>query len=182
MLEAAHEYLRNSYCLATQSRDNSNQNGATLVSLDGEIIGTGVNNFPPGVKFTTERSIERPMKYSYFEHAERNAIYAAARAGKEVFGSTMYCFWAACSDCARSLICSGVRTLVVHKPRMSMTPARWHNNIEEALGMLKESGVTVQYYEKPIEAPDVLVNGELWNPNKEYEVAHGNYFVEMGVR
>ena len=105
-------YLRNAYCLARQSRDPSNQNGSTLVSADNEIIGTGNNNFPIGVVFTKERSEVRPDKYRYFEHAERAAIYQAARAGSKVFGSTMFVPWAACCDCARAIINSGVLTVV----------------------------------------------------------------------
>jgi dCMP deaminase len=175
------DYLRNAYCLARHSKDSSNQNGSVLV-LDNKIIGTGNNNFSIGVEFTTARAENRPEKYRYFEHAERAAIYQAARAGERVFGSVMYTPWAACCDCARGIINSGVSILVVHKERMSMTPPRWQDSVNEALDMLREAGVQITYFEGSIgDAPDVLVNGKLWNPSRApHASGSGNVAVEMG--
>lgn len=182
MSEQTVEYLRNAYCVATQSRDTSNQNGATLVSAQGEIIGTGVNNFAIGVKFTPERSETRPAKYRYFGHAERASIYQAARAGKKVYGATMYCPWAACCGCAKGMINSGVLTLVMHYERMQMTPERWQSSVNEALDMMTEAGMSLLYHRGPIDdCPVVLVNGEPWKPNSDAFGSNvGNYFVEMG--
>lgn len=181
MLTDAAEYLRNAYCIATQSRDNSNQCGTVLVSAEGKLISTGVNNFAIGVEFTEERATTRPKKYRYFGHSERNAIYACARAGNEVFGSTMYCPWASCCPCAIGIINSGVSTLVMHRERMQMTPPRWEDDVNEALSMMKESGVTLLYYEGPIEgAPPLIVNGETWNPSDPVMVKGDTYFVDMG--
>lgn len=176
------EYLRNAYCVAAQSRDPSNQNGAVLVSQHGIIIGTAPNNFAVGVKFTHERAETRPKKYRYFEHAERAVTYQAARAGHKTYAATMYCPWAACCDCARAIINTGVLTLVMHRVRMSMTPVRWREESDEAHVMLQEAGVTMKYYEEPIEGcPQVIVNGELWSPDSpRLANGSGNYFVEMG--
>ncbi len=179
MNEQAAEYLRNAYCLAAQSRDTSNQNGATLVNSNNEIIATGNNNFPIGVGFTKERSEIRPDKYRYFEHAERSTIYQAARTGNKIFGSTLFCCWAACCDCARAIINSGVLTLVVHYERMQMTPIRWQDDVNSALAMLTESGVSTQYYKGPINVPSILVNGITWCPNQPPEIESGNWFVGM---
>lgn len=175
------DYLKNAYSISLQSRDTSNQNGSVLVSSQGEIIGTGVNNFAIGVKFTRERAETRPDKYRYFDHAERWSIYQAARAGNKVFGSTLYCPWAACCGCAIAIINSGVRTLVMHHERMQMTPERWQDDINEALSMLEEADVTLLYYKGPIEnCSPVLVNGELWNPaDAEVAPGEGNYYVGM---
>lgn len=182
-MSEAHDYLANSYNIARMSKDSSNQLGATLVSATGEIIGTGVNNFAIGVDFTTERAETRPDKYRYFEHAERSSIYQAARAGVKVYGATMYCPWSACCDCARGIINSGVLRLVMHTQRMSMTPPRWKDDVNEALQMMDDAGVTLEYFDGPITGcPDVIVNGELWSPAAEaVEAGEGNYFVGMGV-
>lgn len=183
MLTDAAEYLRNAYCIAAQSRDNSNQNGAVLVSAKKELISTGVNNFAIGVEFTEERATTRPKKYRYFDHAERNAIYLAARSHSApgVFGSTMYCPWASCCPCAIGIINSGVRTLVMHRERMQMTPPRWEDDVNEALGMMKEAGLTLLYYEGPVEgAPPLIVNGETWDPSDPIMVKGDTYFVDMG--
>lgn len=181
MNERTAEYLRNAYCVARQSRDKSNQNGSTLVNATGDIIGTGVNNFPLGVQYTEERATTRPTKYRYFEHAERNSIYQAARAGNGVYGATMFCPWAACCDCARSIIQSGVLVLVMHRERMLMTPERWQDDVNEALEMLVEGGVQLMYHEGPIDGcPDLFVNGELWNPADDpLTEGSGNWLVGM---
>lgn len=173
-------HLHSAYRIAQQSRDSSSQNGATLVSESGNVIGHGVNNFALGVKYTSERGENRPDKYRYFEHAERASIYQAARVGSRTMGSTMYCAWAACSDCARGIINAGVRTLVMHTSRMKMTPERWREDVNEALAMMQEAGVTLIYYNEPIyDSVSILVNGELWNPKDPSVVDSGNWLVGM---
>jgi dCMP deaminase len=180
--ELAIRHLRAAYEAAAHSLDPSNQNGAVLVGQLGKVLSDGENNFAKGVKFTDERARLRPQKYRYFEHAERNAIYTAARLGNKVAQSTMYCPWAACCDCARGIIQSGVKTLVMHKERMAMTPERWADDVNEALAMLVEAQVVLEYYEGPIEgAGGVFVNGTMWNPSAPpKDKNQGNYFVGMG--
>lgn len=180
MMNNAETHLRTAYQIATQSRDTSNQNGATLVSACGEVIGHGVNNFAMGVEFNVERAESRPEKYRYFEHAERNSIYQAARAGASTMGSTMFCPWAACCDCARGIINAGVHTLVMHRERMQMTPERWREDVNEALSMMEEAGVQLLYHEGPIyNSKRILVNGELWDPKDSSTRKTGNWFVGM---
>ncbi len=53
-----------------------------------------------GVKDLTNR-FERPIKYMFFEHAERNAIFTAARHGIRTEGATLYVQALPCVDCAR---------------------------------------------------------------------------------
>jgi dCMP deaminase len=65
--------------------DPSTQNGAVIVDSDDWILGEGANFFPKGVK-ETEAHWEMPLKYAFVEHAERNAIYAAAREGHSLKG------------------------------------------------------------------------------------------------
>lgn len=173
--------LAKAYELAEASSDRSNQNGAVLLSADGQrIIGMGRNDFPPGVEFTEERATTRPKKYRYYEHAERWAVYNAALKGKTTEGSIMVCPWAACADCARALICAGVAKLIVHKQRMLMTPDRWIDDVTEALEMIKEAGIVIEEFDGPVGGPRVLVNGELWLPSDEPQaIGVGNWFTSM---
>ena len=46
----------------------------------GGLIAKGYNRFPPAVWISPER-LARPAKYAFTEHAERIAIYEAARMG-----------------------------------------------------------------------------------------------------
>ena len=175
------DYMVTAYVTASGSLDQSSQNGAVLVcGMDNIAIGYGANNFPDGVQFTKDRSERRPEKYRYFEHAERNAIYDAARYGNDILGSTMYCPWAACCDCARGIIQSGVSELVMHQERMQMTPLRWQDDVNEALSMLVEAGVELRYLTGPVDASPILVNGEWWDPAKPSPPDQdGNWFVGM---
>lgn len=61
-----------------------------------------------------ERWNKRPEKYRWVEHAERNAIYQAARHGFSTVGATMYFNTTGlpCSDCTRAVIQAGVTELV----------------------------------------------------------------------
>jgi dCMP deaminase len=130
----------------------------------GEAISIGANRFPGKVKDLPERW-ERPIKYSYVEHAERNAIYHAARMGRPTQNCTMYCYWAACADCARAIILSGISRLVTHKIIMDISHERWKDTIEVAFGMLREAGVQLDQVEEPIEEYQIRFNGALWTPN-----------------
>ena len=50
----------------------------------------------------------RPQKYQYVEHAERNAIYNAARVGTPTVGCTAFVSLAPCVGCARALVQAGI--------------------------------------------------------------------------
>jgi dCMP deaminase len=158
------DYLIMAYKQAAKSPDPSNQNGAIIV-LEEEIVTTGYNTFPDGIEINQDRLNDRDTKLKYIEHAERWAVLKACTLEKSLYGATMYCPWAACSDCARAIIISGCKKLVVHRPRMDTTPERWKASVDEALKMLNEAGVVVEYFDDPIpEAPEIMVNGSKWQP------------------
>lgn len=158
-------FMRMAYRIATLSPDPSTQNGAVIVSPSGVILGTGCNTFPRGVAALNER-LERPLKYKMIEHAERSAIFNAV--GRLVYGSTMICPWAACSDCARAIIGSGITTLVVHEKLAQQERVsqgiQWDADIAVAMEMLDEAGVKVEYLKGDLGGPIVLHSGELFVP------------------
>lgn len=138
---------------AQGSPDPSTQNGAVLCHSDPfrAIPQTfAVNRFPDGVHDLAERW-ERPLKYSVIEHAERNCLYAAASKGISTTGLTMVCPWAACADCARAIIQSGISRLVTMQPVTGDTPDRWDDSCSIGMQMLKESSVKVTYLESPLD-------------------------------
>ncbi len=95
-----------------KSKDKYTQIGAVIVGEDGEIVSTGYNSFPRGLDDGIDSRQERPEKYYWFEHAERNAIYNAARIGVSTKGTTMYLSCGLpCADCARGIINAGVRRI-----------------------------------------------------------------------
>jgi len=64
-----------------KSKDKRTQIGAVIVGKGNEIVSTGYNSFPRNINDSIEERQVRPEKYYWFEHAERNAIYNAARIG-----------------------------------------------------------------------------------------------------
>ena len=150
---------------ATQSDDPSTQVGAILVSPDGtDIIAHGCNNMPEKVRVTPER-MQRPLKYDVREHAERDAIFRAAKLGRQTLDSVLVGIWAGCSHCSRAAILAGVSAFVSFPFERGGTANHWDDDIELGREMLRESGVAVVDYDFPgIAIPPLPRNGELWMP------------------
>ena len=87
-----------------KSKDRSTKVGAIIVGPDNEIRSTGFNGFPRKINDDIDERHERPDKYLWTEHAERNAIYNAVRMGVPLKGCTLYVYGFPCSDCARVII------------------------------------------------------------------------------
>mgnify|MGYP003542669025 CR=1 FL=1 len=154
------DYLKKAYEIAIQySTDKSTQNGALLVSSEGEILCSAANNFPSGVKETLERW-ERPTKYSFVEHAERNVIYKAAKFGIKTEGLTMYCPWFACADCGRAIIQAGIKKVIGHEVHEEHTHKSWLESIAIASKMFDEAGIEYKYVSGRI-GLNILRNGHL---------------------
>ena len=76
--------------ISTWSKDRSTQCGAVIADKENRVVSLGYNGFPTGFNDDIDSRHESPVKYSYTEHAERNAIYNAARIGVSTRGCTMY--------------------------------------------------------------------------------------------
>lgn len=129
--------------VSRRSKDRSKQVGAVIADANGEIITVGYNSFPRGARDDVDGRHERPDKYLWTEHAERNAIYEAARTGVSLEGSTMYVPWFPCMDCARGIVQSGIRRLVAIEP--DTTDLRWGGHFRAALQLLDEAGVEISW-------------------------------------
>lgn len=151
-------YLRMAHIIARTSPDPSTQNGA-VIAYNRTTVSAGCNEYPRGVIPSPER-LERPLKYSVIEHAERNAIYSA----RDCTDCTMYALWAACADCARAIIQSNITTLVTHEfyTLDEHRAEHWDESIDIAFIMLREAGVEVRISDAEI-YPDMPLryNGEL---------------------
>jgi len=161
-----HEYDKHflaCFNYAKRSPDRSTQNAAVLISKSGAIISQtlSANDFPHSVPKSSDR-LERPTKYFYTEHAERNAIYSAANAGISTNGLTMVAIWASCADCARSIIQSGITTLVRYKLE---TPTHWEASVDAAETMFREADVRlIDISHEIVGAESLLLNGKEWLP------------------
>lgn len=155
--------LKMAYEKAKESKDPSTQNAALLVNDTGRVLVADINRFPESV-ITNKERWERPLKYKFVEHAERNVCYISAKQGIKTEGLTMVCPWAACSDCARAIIQSGIIRLVTHQQAHERSPEFWAKEIEIAFAMLKEAGVEIVIYNGTIGVEGVLHSGQLWTP------------------
>lgn len=154
--------LHVAYKRSLGSPDPSTQNAALVFSRDGAVLGKAVNDFTKGMEVRPEM-LERPLKYSYIEHAERNALYAALSDSIELYGRVphiMVCPWAACADCARAIVQSGVKYLIRHEHEGS----HWNDSITIGDEMMWAGGVTIITVEGKLGGPPVLRNGEVFHP------------------
>jgi dCMP deaminase len=166
------DYLRETYKVALQSTDKRTQNGAILVNANGDILCSGANHFPKNVEPKNDR-FDAPLKYIYTEHAERNSIFAACRQGIKTQDLSMYCCWAACQDCARAIIQSGIKYLVVHYNPLEeirfgkKVSDMWIDSIKHSMQMFGESGVEVRWIDEQLFNNNdlkFLFNGDLVTP------------------
>ena len=143
-------FMTMAYLCAMRSKDTSTHIGAVIVGPDNEVRSTGYNSLPrkvgDDVSMYPER-FERPEKYFWMEHAERNAIYNAARVGIPTKGCILYCNGVPCADCARAIIQAGISEVIVDSAWDCDKSEKWKEHHERALQMLSEGGVKVRYWE-----------------------------------
>ena len=140
-----HRFLDLALLIASWSKDTSTKVGCVVVGPNREIRSTGYNGLPRGVDDDDPARFERPEKYLYTEHCERNAIYNAARMGLSLEGCTMYMPWFPCADCCRAIIQSGITTLVASEPEWS--DPKWGKSHNAAVSMLTEARVAIRWRE-----------------------------------
>ncbi|MGY6246215.1 deoxycytidylate deaminase [Bosea thiooxidans] len=128
--------------VALKSKDRSTQVGCVIVGPDHEILATGYNGFPRGIDDDAPERHERPEKYFWTEHAERNAIYAAARIGTPLKGCTAYVTLSPCMDCARALVQVGVATIVCDEP--DLTNPTWGEHFARLSRLFEEASVIIR--------------------------------------
>jgi dCMP deaminase len=131
--------------VARKSKDQSVKVGVVIVGPDHEIRSTGYNGFARGVDESDPERWERPVKYEWVEHAERNAIYNAARMGTPLAGCTAYMESPPCTACGRSLIQAGIKEIVVTTQNPFADRKDWRSSIQFACNMLEEAGVKVTW-------------------------------------
>jgi dCMP deaminase len=129
----------------TELTDDEKKGVSAVIVKNDNIISYGVNKLPNGAKKTKSRC-EPPLKGHWIQHAERNAIFKAAKDGVSVDGGEMYCSYFPCSDCARAIIESGIKK--IYSPRPDLSHHKWGEIWEISMKMLIECGVTFEFYEK----------------------------------
>jgi dCMP deaminase len=146
------------------SHDPNTRNGAIIVNKKGLIIGTGANRMPHN-SLCTDENLQAPKKYPLIEHAERDAVYSAARwTAEKLDGCTMFCPFACCPDCARAIGLVGISNLVVHKQCKDRTPERWQEPIAMGHDILRRMGVGIIEWSGVVGGFENRFDGKDWTP------------------
>jgi dCMP deaminase len=125
------------------SKDRSRKVGCVIVGPSNEIRSIGYNGFIRGADDEDEDRHDRPAKYDWTEHAERNAIYHAAMLGIPLRGCRMYLAWFPCVDCARAIVQCGLEELIAERP--DFDDPRWGEKFRVSQQLLTEAGIRVRY-------------------------------------
>lgn len=144
-IKQAHEFSK-------KSKDPSTKVGCIIVGEGNIVLSMGFNGFPRYIDETKAERWEKPAKYVWVEHAERNCCYNAARFGIKLLGATAYMNWdpIPCVECTKALIQSGIRSIVGPKNRVFKTRPNASNmdyNFDVSITMLSEAGILIREVE-----------------------------------
>jgi dCMP deaminase len=141
---------------ARMSKDPDTQVGAVIVGPDREVLSSGFNGLPRGIRDTALRLYDKEEKLSLVIHGEMNAILNAARNGTRLRGTTLYfvatdssgAIWGGppCVRCAVEIIQAGIAE-VASLP-FKEGPSKWRASTEKAREVLTEAGVAIRELER----------------------------------
>lgn len=143
-------YMTMAYLVAMKSKDESTHVGAVVVGPDNEVRSTGYNSFPRGIDDDKPERQERPEKYFWFEHAERNAIYNSSLMGLSLKDCKMFTNGIPCMNCARAIVQAGIAEVVVDAEWDKNNYGQWVEEAKRTKILFKEAGVRVRFWEGKI--------------------------------
>jgi len=135
------------YLVAMKSKDNRTHIGAVIIGPNKEVKSTGYNSFVRRLEDNIPERQEKPEKDFWFEHAERNAIYNATLIGASLKDCIMYTNGIPCIDCARGIVQSGIKEVVVDKLWNLTNKGEDLEHSKRTIQMFKETGVSLRYWE-----------------------------------
>ncbi|WGI36535.1 deoxycytidylate deaminase [Mesomycoplasma lagogenitalium] len=111
---------------ALRSKDPNTQVGACIINNRKRVIGLGYNGMPSGndLDFPWDREAESPKetKYAYVVHAEINAILNSITS---LENATLYTSLFPCSNCAKTIVQSGIKEIVYFQDIYHDTEDAW---------------------------------------------------------
>jgi dCMP deaminase len=114
--------------------------GAVLAAQDGVEI-AACNTFPAGVRDIDERH-DGDGRFVWMEHAERHAIFEAARRGIATASAHITSTFFPCIDCARAIVEAGI--VCLDTPAPAFDDPIWGKSFERSQIILSEGGVAVR--------------------------------------
>lgn len=141
--EKMHRFMKDALFKAyNHSKDDSTKVGALILGKDTyEVRSSGYNGMPRGCDDSNVLRHQRPEKYLWFEHAERNAIYNAARVGTPLKESILVVTLTPCMDCARAIVQSGIEGVVSLSATRKDLEMRWQGHFDKTDELFSEVGL-----------------------------------------
>jgi dCMP deaminase len=134
--------LEQAVCAAARSPNEIRKVGVVLVTGDRSAEIAGCNSFPPGVRNLPERVVG-DNRFLWLEHAERAALFEAARRGLATDGGALVSTYFPCSDCARAIVQTGLKTVAT--PRPEFDDPVWGESFRTSATILAEGAVEVVF-------------------------------------
>lgn len=154
------ELLRECYEYSMEESQHPSTRTSAMILDRNEILVKGVNNLPEGVESKEYRWDEENYDI-YPNHAERDAIYKAAKKGIETEGKTMVMPWLPCIPCANAIISAGIKKLICHEEMIERTSERWQEELGESVKLMREAGIEILAYKGKVGA-EAFMHGEKW--------------------
>jgi dCMP deaminase len=163
-------YITMCYLVGMRSLDKHTHVGCVITDSENVLVSTGYNSLPRGIEVDEkENRLSRTNgeKYFWIEHAERNAIYNAARRGTILKGCKLYVPWIPCTDCARAIIQTGISEVIIHQNGQDLydknTNDKWLESYKITKAMFEEARVLLRYVTCDIVVPEIFLNAELFD-------------------
>lgn len=130
-----------------QAKLSSKENtkvGALLIDNKGLVLLSECNDYIEPV-YSNPSILNKVERKLYSEHAERRIIYSALKKGiSEMSDKTLVVTHFPCCECARSIILTGIRKIVVDSIELdSPFYIKWIKNIKVSYEMLNSNDVLV---------------------------------------
>ena len=141
------EYFMRIACLISHRSTCLRRKVGSVIVKDKHVLTTGYNGVPSGLKHCEEigclrikEKIPSGQRHELCRglHAEMNALIQAAKFGISIEGSTFYCTVHPCILCAKMIINSGIRRVVIKEGYPD----------ENAVNIFKEAGIKIEKFEE----------------------------------
>jgi dCMP deaminase len=127
---------------APRSPNRVRQVGAVIACADGGAPIACCNAFPKGVRDIEERH-QGDGRFVWMEHAERNALYEAARRGIATEGAALATTFFPCIDCARAIVQCGIAYVCTPPP--ALDDPVWGEAFLRSRVIIEEGGVEMLF-------------------------------------
>lgn len=132
--------------VAAWSKDSSTKVGCVAVAKGKMQVMDGYNGLPSYLDDENEYYHQRPQKYYFFEHAERNMLNKMRELDIRLNEFDLYINWFPCSSCMRQLIASGMKNVYCDISKISLTKSeKYKDDFIASFHHSQEAGINVYF-------------------------------------